>query len=78
METFEIKRKNDGISVGKFRARPQGKLVAEVLKNMTKKGHDGVLLDDTTELTDTVLLTLGEIYKFRESIHIDAPSPAGM
>ena len=46
---------------------------------MTKKlGYDGILLDDTTELTDTVLLTLGEIYKFRESIHIDAPSPAGM
>ena len=50
-----------------------------ILKNMKKKlGHDGILLDDTTELTDTDLLTPGRIYKFRESIHIDAPSAPGM
>ena len=79
METFEIKREGDGTSLGKFRARPQGKIVAEVLKNMKKKlGHDGILLDDTTELTDTDLLTPGRIYKFRRSIHIDAPSAPGM
>ena len=79
METFEIKREDDGSSLGRFRARPQGKLVAEVLKNMKKKlGYDGILLDDTTELTDTDLLTPGRIYKFRRSIHVDAPSAPGM
>ena len=79
METFKIKEEDNRTSLGKFRARPQGNFVAEVLKNMKKKlGHDGILLDDTTELTDTDLLTPGRIYKFRESIHIDAPSAPGM
>ena len=41
----------------------RAKLVAEVLKNMTEKGQDGVLLDDTPELTDIDLLTVGEFYK---------------
>jgi hypothetical protein len=79
METFEIKRENDGTILGKYKARPEGKLVSEVLENLKKKGLDGTLLekkgpDDTTIiLTNSDLLTPGCIYKFWPSIHVPSP-----
>lgn len=58
METFEIKRENDGTSLGKYRARSEGKLVSEVLEVLKKNGLDGTLLkDDTMILSDSDLLT---------------------
>jgi hypothetical protein len=44
METFEIIREDDGTSLGEYMARPQGKLVSEVLLNLEYEGLEGILL----------------------------------
>jgi hypothetical protein len=47
-----------------------GKSVSEVLEHLKKKGLNGILLDDTTELTAGDVLIAGGVYKFQPSIHI--------
>jgi hypothetical protein len=76
METFEIIREDDGTSLGEYMARPQGKLVSEVLLNLEYEGLEGILLmlleDKTITLTDSDLLIVGRVYKFRPSVHVSS------
>jgi hypothetical protein len=69
MGTFEIKREDDGSFMAGYYAKPEGKFVFEVLQDLQKSGHDGILLDDATmRLTDSDLFFPGQVYKFRPSI----------
>ena len=77
METFEIIREDDGTSLGEYMARPQGKLVSEVFLNLEYEGLEGILLmlleDKTITLTDSDLLIVGRVYKFRPPVHVSSP-----
>jgi hypothetical protein len=75
MGFFEIKRKNDGFSLGKVSAGLDGKSISEVLEALKKQGLDGNLLDDDNMiLTVSDVFSIGCIYKFRPSVHVPSPS----
>ena len=71
---IEIKR-DDGTSLGKYKAPPEGKPVSDVLDSISMKhGFVGVLLEDnSTDLTKGDLLTAGHTYTFQPSINVPPP-----
>jgi hypothetical protein len=55
----------------KYLARPEGKPVLEVLKNLKERGYKGILICGDLRLTDDDLLFPGQAYQFCPSL--DAP-----
>jgi hypothetical protein len=53
-------------------ARPEGKPVSEVLKNLKVDGYKGILICGDLRLTNSDLLFPGQAYQFCSSL--DAPS----
>jgi hypothetical protein len=55
--------------VAGYYTKPEGKSVSEVLQDLQKSRHFGILRDDATiQLMDSDLLFPGQVYKFRPSL----------
>jgi len=73
-DSFEIKREDDGTSLGKYKPPPEGTPVSEVLGVIFKKyGLDGFFLEDDSTLLDNFRLTAGHTYTFLPSTNVPPP-----